>query len=187
MKLWTWQTSGFNICRDHVVLGKSHFHNHADGIPQKYQRVFKRLGTRDVVWCFTVETDWKSNQTTVDHRVCWTLDVPTDEIASFVDDWLANRLQEGKPCPELETWRNWRRESVQQHPKRIDRQDQFIDAKLKGQAGATLAAEEGWHGIFLDEPEAAEHVSALVRCPIDPKWLSNCPLPKCERGRSCQR
>jgi hypothetical protein len=181
MTLWTWQTSGFDICRDRIDLGRSHYHNHADGIPQKYQRVFERLNTRDLVWCFTVDTPWKSNQTTENRRVSWTLEVPISEIMCFVDELLVGRLLTDKLCPDIATWRSWRREAVAQHPNRPDRQHEFIETKLGSFAGRISTADEAWRGFFLDEPEAAEHVTALLRCPIDSNWIIECPVPNCRR------
>ena len=171
MKLWTWHTSDFDISRDRVDLSRSYYHENAEGIPQKYEHVFDRLKTRDIVWCFTVETPWASNQTSANHRVRWTLNAPVSGILCCVDELLAHRLQGNTPCPDIATWRCWRREAVGEHPMRIDRQEKFIEAKLRGYTGQWLNSEEGWRGFFLNEPETAEHVSALLGCPIDPMWI----------------
>jgi len=40
----------FDICRDHVDLGRSHYHSYANEIRRKYKLVHDKLKTKDVVW-----------------------------------------------------------------------------------------------------------------------------------------
>lgn len=184
MKLWTWQTDGFDIRTDHVDLGMSRYYGSVDGIREKYARVTAKLGTADLIWCFTVATGWKSNQTPENNRVCWELEVPADKIACFVDEWLADRLQQNKPCPDIATWRCWSREAVQQHPKRQDRQEHFVCEKMSLYDAAPLTLDEGWRGFFLDADYAAEHVTAILICPIDRIWVVKCgPTARLARRR----
>jgi hypothetical protein len=175
MKLWTWQTSGFDIRRDHVDVTRSYFRKHAPEQRYKYKLVQTELGTIELVWCYTVEKDWKANRTTMNNRVRWVLEVQTGDVVRFVDDWLADRLLYDQPCPDIATWRRWRREAASAHPHRPDRQNQFIVTNLQTYSGSMLDLAEGWRGFFLEEAESAEGVSALLRCPVSPDWVIEHP------------
>jgi hypothetical protein len=171
--LWTMQGQGHKIDDPgaKVDLRHSHMINHSPlCLHRKYEEVRHRLGTDQVLWCFTEKPHWK--KTTVDPRVLWTLQVPIDEVLDFVDEWLAERLTKGLKCPQLSEWTKWRVEAAKSHPKPQDKgkQDEFIEQRLVSYGGPHMDPDDGWQHIFVPS-EQATHVSALLPVPVPPHWV----------------
>ncbi len=174
-RLWTWQGHDVQIDKGPVVLDSSTYLSVTPKQKPRYEAVHSSLGTDQLIWCHTVEKECNAKDSNGDDLVLWLLEVPLSEIACFVDEWLAERLIRNHPCPSIETWREWRREAVHQHPKRQDRQDQFIDCQLKQYAGDMLTPEEGWNGYFLGAPERCEWVTAVLYSPVNTDWITERP------------
>jgi hypothetical protein len=192
MKLWTWQKRKFDICRDHVKLDESCYYKLANGIPEKYKLVEDKLKTKDIIWCYTVQTDWEANKnkTDVNQRVCWALNVPISKIECFVDDWLANSLLNHQPYVDIATRSSLRKKAIEEHPNSHCRQNEFVDAKvrehLRAHSGSILPP-GGWSEFFLKGRMEVDGVVALLHCPVDPHWVIKCPAETiCAGGSSCQ-
>ncbi len=175
--LWTMQSPGHMIDDANATLDtrRSHMVRHSPlCLHRKYEEVRHRVGTGQVLWCFTESPQWE--QSTVDSRVRWTLRVPIGEVLTFVDEWLAERLAKGLRCPQASEWTKWRRHAAQAYPKPQDqdKQDEYIEGRPKSYEGPDMDPDGGWSQIFIPAERSA-NVSALLRFPVPSPWIIERP------------
>jgi len=93
MKLWTWQSEGFSLAKDEKVksLEKSPYCNENSPYAknrnhrESYIKVFRRLRTCQVIWCFTnykeaISCAQIESFENTRHCLLWELDIPENEI-----------------------------------------------------------------------------------------------------------
>ncbi len=168
MKLWTFQKNGHDIASPatQIQLAQSWFLNSDPRFNRKYEAVKRHCHTDQIIWCFTTEPEkWHHPG-----DAAWKLEVPNDKIVGFVDELLANHLLNNKKCPRIAIWKEWRQYVLSKEPYRQDRQDHLIDELIRTHPGAWIESAEAWPAIFTD-PESSNAVSALLRRPIERKWV----------------
>jgi hypothetical protein len=110
MRLWTWQNPCFSLANKQQEVKSieySIYLNH-DCIPEKeknrhkasYQKVWERLGTNQILWCFTQYEDAVDNASVEEFEkigcLLWELDAPGDKIIKYCNTaWECLRF--GKP------------------------------------------------------------------------------------------
>ena len=110
MRLWTWQHKTFNLA-DRTQKVRSQQFSVYTTHPQRnsdmkekhknaYKKVFERLGTDQLIWCFH-EYEEAASRISIEEfekqdRVLWEIDVPCEKIKWYCDAaWTC--LREGKP------------------------------------------------------------------------------------------
>jgi hypothetical protein len=171
MKLWTWHTRDFSLVDGHVDHERSEYVQTVCGITDAYRKLAGRLGTDQIVWCYT-----KSDQYLVtpgNARVEWVLDVPQTEILECVDENVWNRIlkREGRDYyvpreKELE----WRTEAIQRS---IDL-EHHIESRRREYWDQPPPDGDRWSELFVAK-ESGENVSALIRHPVPKEWVSQRP------------
>jgi len=111
MQLWTWQSKGFDLADQAQKvrsLGSSVYTMHPQlnpGMKDKhrgaYEKLFQRLGTDQLIWCFHRYED-ATNHRSIDEfeillgHVLWEIDVPCEKITWYCDAaWAC--LRTGQP------------------------------------------------------------------------------------------
>lgn len=110
MQLWTWQSKAFDLAdRAQKVrsLGSSVYTTHPQLDPgmkdrhrEAYEKLFERLGTGQLIWCFHEYQDAVGSASIAEFetlgRVLWEIDVPYEKIKWYCDAaWAC--LRTGKP------------------------------------------------------------------------------------------
>jgi hypothetical protein len=90
MQLCTWQGPRHSLTSGHVDLSRSEYYNTVANVPAAYAELRKRLGTDQLIWCYTRPEDHIKSEG--DTRVPWVLDVPDDRIGRFTDDRVSNMI-----------------------------------------------------------------------------------------------
>lgn len=175
--LWTLHSADFQPDRDRVDLTKSMYLPRYPKLVHKYNLVREYAGTDQLVWCSVVPSE---PLTSYDKRVVWKLRVPILQTVCFVDEFLAYYILERNtnPCVSIPEWQRLRQDATQLYPNRQDRQSEYIDSYLSQDSRPRLDISDAWRGFILDEPEIDEAVAVILRCPIDPSWITQRPIPQ---------
>jgi hypothetical protein len=192
MRLWTWQNPDFSLAnkqKEFKSIEYSIYLNHPQLAKQEkerhkgaYQKVWERLGSDQILWCFT-QYETAVDETSIEEFekmrcLLWEIDAPEDKIIKYcISAW--EYLRTGKPYNPFErSWidlklfepnkRNKLEKDFEEHWKDKNEQ-QLLDAMfLEKFANGCSAA------IVLQAVE--QHSIKILKNPkIDIKWWANPP------------
>lgn len=167
MRLWTWQGRGHSLTSGRIDLARSAYHQDEDlpGVARAYVQIAEKLGTDQLVWCYTEQTKWNES---IPPRVEWELEVPEAAILAYVDDHAWSKLV-GIPTFPMELVRQWCDEAWRATPKDDAAQKAFVQAKIDA-FKAPEAEPQLWQRMFLPSAEGFS-VTALIRHPVPREWV----------------
>ncbi len=171
--LWTWQTPDFSLLTGRVDHEKSEYVQTVRGVREAYVELAHRLGTDQLIWCYTVSDEYDSLPGNT--RVEWVLDVPVSSVLAFVDAIVWNRIL-GIECGFPRRWElEWRSEAIQVHPDNVRARDRFVDERRRAFWDQPQPKGGWWENLFVDQ-QAAECVAALLIHPIMEEWVTRNPV-----------
>lgn len=166
MKLWTFHKPDFSITEGRVDHTKSSYFQTVAGVPDAYCELWKRVGTDQIIWCFTSRKEAETGMCEVE----WSLDVPDSDILAFVDGFVWNRILEIRCHVPRRLYQHWRSEALSLYPNNLQERDKFVDAKTEDYWSQEPPEDGWWSCLFVDDP-AGEAVSALIRHPVPEEWV----------------
>jgi hypothetical protein len=144
-------------------------------VPSAYAALARRLGTDQIIWCYTQQPDRRMMPS---DRVEWALDVPTNRILAFMDDYIWNRIIGLRPHAPPELRRKWRADALHRHPHDPGGREQFRREQEKAYRVESPPNGDWWSRLFAS-PNAAEGVTALIAHPFQAMWVKS-------RGGCCR-
>lgn len=175
MKLWTWHSRGFSLLDGYVDHERSEYVKTVKGARGAYEELAARVGTTQLVWCYTVEGVHIASRCHTE--VEWVLNVPTESILRFVDDIVWNRIwgTEGECAVPTVIWCAWLDKARRRFPNDIAAQEKY-ERELKKAFWAQQPAGESWWDSLFKQEQACEGVCALVPHPIKREWIVVNPI-----------
>jgi hypothetical protein len=101
VRLWTWQTIGFDILENLADARLGHFYSDFPNYRILLGQLSERLGVTAFIWCFVEKEEWLQSSFHK-QRVLWELAVPRCAILGFLDTQRWSDLIHSKEChPKL--------------------------------------------------------------------------------------
>lgn len=167
MRVCTLQAPDYDIRRDKRDLRKSNYYNDPAHwrIRSAYDKLHKRLGTDQIIWCYAQRNETLSAERP--QTKFWELEVPDDEIITFVDTYVWERVIGNNIIPEsLKTrWRDKARETSGD----LDWIDQVI--KQKQDEFAIGYPEDRLWNLLLHRVQEKAWFDPLIPNPIRTEWV----------------
>lgn len=176
MRLWTWQNPKLSLFDPNVKVNSLKYSSYLNDpciteserqrFKEVYRKVWKLLGTDQILWCFTTEEDAKGQASILAFqkrgKVLWELDVPKDLIKAHYCSVAWHWILYGTPCTLPEKFRRL------PYPEKKQFNQSFNDY-WKGKT-----EEQVWDVLFLDRvTEGCSDV--LIRHPIEESWVIKDP------------
>lgn len=187
IRLWSFQTPGHCLLCGNRDPGKSPRTSDA-GITAAYAELHSRLGTDQLIWCYTRRESFPE---TGIPKIEWVLDVPIAKTLRFYDSVVWARIigKAGSTLPDKLRW-GFGEQAIVRFPQDPDKAGAY-ETKL-ADAFWNQAAPTGnwWNHLFVDRPNGA-HIDALIRHPVDASMVAGRVLHPAEHRlseeRSCGR
>lgn len=156
MKLWTYHSEDFSPVTMEVDHSKSEYYKE---YPEQYDKLFTRLGTRQILWCVTDPDLWPIKTGYQE----WQLEVPGSEFFAVFNSSVWNGIL-GQESVNLKLY------------------DQFLDdARRQGIADAHAYARkkseerrhppgDPWENLLGGDPHGIDS-NVLLRVPICEEWV----------------
>jgi hypothetical protein len=171
MKLWTWHSSDFSLTQGLVDHARSSFFQTVLGVPSAYQELWLRLGTCQIIWCYT---NREERHKTGVPQCEWALEVPDDRILRIVDGIVWNHIIGAKNCPGPSIDENeWKAEAHRLHPHDKDLRESFCANRRKAYWNQPPPPEGWWSRLFVSDI-SGECRWALIRHPVPTAWIQGC-------------
>lgn len=172
--LWSFHAPGFSLLDGQV---KPHLSGYRDDlqIMVAYAELKSRLGTHQIIWCYTRKADFRETSRQV---VEWALHVPMQNILAFYDSVVWARIIGKTPCmlPDDQR-RRIRAEALDRFPNDPQGRHEFEDARTTEIWNEPAPHGGWWSKLFVNRPDR-DGIDALIFHPIDHSWL----LSKTLRG-----
>ncbi len=171
MQLWSWQEPGFSLFEGSVDHEQSEYVRSVAGIREAYRGLAQRLGTNQLIWCYTVRDEYIRFGT----RVEWVLDVPTTHVLAFMDGIVWNRILGIKSSVPQELRWQWTQEAIRLFMPDVaaaERHEQECYKRFWDQAPPP----GGWWTKLFVEPQVGETIWALLAHPISKGCVRHRPF-----------
>jgi hypothetical protein len=170
MRLWTWHTPDFSLLEGSVDHSRSVYFQTHPGVPAAYRELAKRLGTDQLVWCYTAPN--QHHYIASDNKVEWELDVPDGEIVALIDAVAWSRIIGQNLAITRELSDRWHAEAKALHPTDEAAQRAHEKERLRQSA---VPPPGGWWSVVFVHDRTGEGVSALVRHLVPKSWIVKSP------------
>jgi hypothetical protein len=164
VRLWTLQGPDHLLCSGRIDHARSRYKD--QHITAASRKLLAILDEDQIIWCYTQCP--RIPKTSI-QWVRWELSVPLSAILRFIDGYMWNRLSKqtsGVPVPA-----RFRSQWMQNVPADTQNSD-ACEAEMKEEFWKQPESEdERWKGLFVPSSDGREGVDALLRHPIDPRWV----------------
>jgi len=153
-----------------VATSTTHGSPYAETVPgilEAYQRVWERVGTDPIIWCWT-KTEGHLNVNS--NEVRWELDVPNTDILALVDDYVWNRILKINCHPPRRLYYEWREKSLELFPHDASARERFLDDQHRLYFAEEPPTGDWWNHVFVDCTDG-DSTSAIIRHPVKPEWV----------------
>lgn len=161
LKFWTWQTPDFSLTTGHVDVTKSKYHRSMPAIRDAYSELARRLGTDQIVWCYTspdqyIVYPW-------DSKVGWEIRVTAKHVLGYINSWTWERIIGTKAHPP-ELRDQWLQHAIDND---LDPED-YCEHQLNQYLSIHPPSGCWWDHLFIDQPTSYKpsDVTVLVRHPL---------------------
>lgn len=183
--LWSFHRPGHSLLAGKTDPRRSPYRRDA-GIMAAYAELHRRLGTDQIIWCYTRKDDFRE---TGIEMVEWAFEVSVTEVMVFCDSTAWARIigKSGSTLPGG-VRRRLMREALERFPNQ-QAERRAYEAQLFQECWSQPAPSGNWWDHLLVEYTGQEGVDAIIPHPAHREWLVGCQgrgLPPRSPGGSAQ-